>query len=104
MYARGCAPPGREGYAESIGREFFALYAGQGWRKQTGEDLLSNKKWMYVLKVRLEAEMRKELERVKRYGQGKGNGRDFCQDDQGIGRKRAAATAGEGNGIKVPQL
>lgn len=104
-YARSCAPPGREDYAESIGREFHAIYAGQDWRKQTGEDILSNKKWKYVLKVRLEAEMRKENERGKRYSnsQRDGRGRDgrgIRPDSAGPGEGRTAA----GAGIQVRQL
>ncbi|GAA5497626.1 hypothetical protein Rhal01_03822 [Rubritalea halochordaticola] len=71
VYARSRAPDEWKEFAGSVGREFYGVYAGQDWYKQTGEDLLSNKKWKYVLQVRLEAELRKENERGKRYTQRK---------------------------------
>ncbi|SHI56358.1 Protein of unknown function [Rubritalea squalenifaciens DSM 18772] len=91
VYARSRAPDEWKEFAGSVGREFYGVYAGQDWYKQTGEDLLSNKKWKYVLQVRLEAELRKENERGKRYTQ----------------RKKHAAgdrkTGGSGSTDKQPQ-
>lgn len=101
-FAQTSVPPQSADFAVSVAREFYALYAGQDWRKVTGEDILPKQKWKYVLKMRLEAELRQENERNKRYQSGKvsgGNGRA-----KGHGQPRANGGDDPGAGINVPFL